>query len=191
MSLEGKEALLSSNTDEWETPLDFYERLNDQFDFTLDPCCTSKNQKCALGYGLDKGKIIKSGEMVHASFNGLDADWTGERVYVNPPYSNCGAWVSKCYYESKRGVTSVMLLPATKTDQAWWHDVVIPRASEVRFIRGRLKFGGRVKVRGQPKGLPKEQYKYEYGWESAPFASVVVIFRPNDNDWSVRTMKNR
>ena len=52
------------------------------------------------------------------------------------------------------GATVVMLLPA-RTDTRWFHDYIYGKA-EVRFIRGRLKFGGSK--------------------NSAPFPSMVVIF---------------
>lgn len=102
----------------------------------------------------------------HVRYVAKDTDaltiaWTGERVFCNPPYGlNLGAWVGKGLEEaSDRGALVVMLLPA-RTDVSWFHDIVLPHA-EIRFIRGRLGYrrGGAASGR-------------------APFASMVVIFRP-------------
>lgn len=87
---------------------------------------------------------------------GLDRNW-GPVTYVNPPYGReTVSWVKKAVHESKRGKTIIMLLPA-RTDLAWFHDWILPFASDVRFIRGRLRFEG---------------YK-----ASAPFPSMLVIFK--------------
>lgn len=77
-------ALLSTGKDDWETPKDFYEKLDDEFHFTLDPCCTHENAKCKKHYTKDD--------------DGLSRDWSGEIVFCNPPYSKNGnqdAWVKK------------------------------------------------------------------------------------------------
>lgn len=130
----------SSKTDLWSTPQDFYDQLNTEFGFTLDPCATNENHKC------DKYFTIAD--------DGLSKDWSNERVFMNPPYGRAiGNWVEKAM-ESKTLV--VCLLPA-RTDTRWWHNYVIRGGAEVRFIKGRLKFGGSK--------------------NSAPFPSAVVIFR--------------
>ena len=69
-----------------------------------------------------------------------------------------GKWVEKAYYSSFKGTTTVMLLPA-RTDTRWFHDYINEKA-EIRFIKGRLKFGNSN--------------------NNAPFPSMVVIFRPNN-----------
>ena len=80
----------------------------------------------------------------------------GELVFCNPPYSQIAKWVQKCYEESiKPGTVVVLLIPA-RTDTKYFHDYILHR-SEIRFIKGRLKFGG--------------------GKYNAPFPSMVVIFR--------------
>lgn len=130
----------SSETDLWSTPQDFFERLDDEFHFTLDPCATIDNAKCQRFFTVED--------------DGLAQNWDGERVFMNPPYGRgIGAWVKKAY-ESKALV--VCLLPA-RTDTRWWHDYVIGGGAEVRFIKGRLKFGKAI--------------------YNAPFPSAVVIFR--------------
>lgn len=135
-------ALFTSNSDEWETPSGIFNSLNDEFRFDLDPCSTEENHKCDEHYTLQD--------------NGLEKNWGGRRVFCNPPYSRIADWVRKCYEESKKpGTLCVMLIPA-RTDTKYFHDYILHR-SEIRFIRGRLKFG-------ESKN-------------SAPFPSMVVIFR--------------
>lgn len=41
-----KELMFSSATDEWYTPMDFFEQLDEEFHFNLDPCATEENHKC-------------------------------------------------------------------------------------------------------------------------------------------------
>jgi site-specific DNA-methyltransferase (adenine-specific) len=115
----------SSKSNEWETPKDFYNKLNNEFDFTLDPCCTKQTAKCKKYY------TIKD--------NGLIQDWSNERVFMNPPYGReIGKWIKKAYNESIKGALVVCLIPA-RTDTRYWWDFIFPYA-EIRFIKGRLKF---------------------------------------------------
>jgi site-specific DNA-methyltransferase (adenine-specific) len=88
--------------------------------------------------------------------NGLEKDWSGNRVFCNPPYSNISTWVEKCYREGCKDNTLVVMLIPARTDTRYFHDYILHRA-EVRFVRGRLKFGD--------------------GKNSAPFPSMLVIFR--------------
>jgi site-specific DNA-methyltransferase (adenine-specific) len=134
--------LVSSNTVEWSTPQDFYDKLNEEFHFTLDPCCTDENAKCEKHYTKEQ--------------DGLSQDWTGEVVYCNPPYGrDMPKWIQKCYEHYMGGGTAVMLIPA-RTDTRAFHEWIYGKA-EVRFLRGRLKFGGSK--------------------NSAPFPSMLVVYR--------------
>lgn len=134
----------SSATDLWATPQDFFDKLNTEFGFTLDVCANKDNAKCA--------------DYFTAEQDGLAQDWRGV-CWMNPPYGRgIGAWMRKAHEASKAGATVVCLVPA-RTDTAWWWDYAIK--GEIRFIRGRLKFGGQK--------------------ANAPFPSAVVIFRA-DND---------
>ena len=133
--------VFSSTTDLWATPQDFFDELNEEFEFTLDPCATPDNAKCAKFFTKEQ--------------DGLKQDWTGERVFCNPPYGRAiGAWVKKCHDEAQKGTLVVMLIPAC-TDTSYFHDYIYHKA-EIRFIRGRLKFGGAS--------------------QGAPFPSMVVIY---------------
>lgn len=119
------EVLFSSKRTEWETPLDLFEELNKEFNFTLDPCATSKTAKCAKYFTEEE--------------DGLVQDWSNEIVYVNPPYgTEVIKWVKKSLDEAKKGATVVMLLPA-RTDTRWFHWYIYNKA-EIRFIMGRIKF---------------------------------------------------
>lgn len=72
----------SSKTPEWATPQDFFDELNREFKFTLDPCATKKNAKCKKFY-TEKD-------------DGLSKSWKGERVFMNPPYGRpIAGWVKK------------------------------------------------------------------------------------------------
>jgi len=130
----------SSNTVEWYTPHDLYAQLDSEFNFTLDPCATNENHKCSKWYTKQE--------------NGLMQQWDGERVFMNPPYGReIGQWVKKA--SEARGGVVVCLLPA-RTDTKYFHEYIYNKA-EIRFIRGRLKFGGSK--------------------TSAPFPSMIVVFK--------------
>jgi len=114
--------MIQSN--EWETPPGLFAELDMQFHFTLDPCATSKNAKCAKYYTRED--------------DGLSKSWAGEVVFMNPPYGReIGKWIKKAYEE--KDATVVCLIPA-RTDTAYWHDYCM--RGEVAFIRGRLHFVG-------------------------------------------------
>ena len=136
--------MFSSATDNWSTPQDFFDKLNDEFHFTLDVCADENNHKCEHYYTKE--------------IDGLSRPWIGT-VWCNPPYGRkIGEWVRRAYISSQIGsATVVMLLPA-RTDTRWFHDYIYNKSNtEIRFIKGRLKFGGCK--------------------NSAPFPSMVVIFR--------------
>lgn len=137
------QVMFSSVTDEWATPKDFFDTLNEEFDFTLDPCATTDNAKCDKFYTKEQ--------------DGLKQDWSGERVFCNPPYGKViGDWVKKCSEEAKKPNTTVVALIPARTDTRYFHEYIYHKAKEIRFIKGRLKFGGCK--------------------NSAPFPSMVVVF---------------
>ena len=88
---------------------------------------------------------------------GLEQDWTiYDSVFVNPPYGRkIGLWIEKSFQTSCCGTIVVCLLPA-RTDTQWFHDYIYGKA-EIRFLKGRLKFSNSK--------------------NSAPFPSMVVVFR--------------
>lgn len=125
-----------------------FARFNDRFAFTLDVAAAPHNAKCARYFTRET--------------NGLAQPWAGARVWCNPPYSDCRAWVTKAWDEwclplVKRPELIVMLLPANRVEQAWWQDLVEPRRDRagsplrVEFLRGRMRFDRPNAVIG-PKG---------------------------------------
>ena len=139
MDIREFQELLGDMLDELPEP--FFDELNQEFGFTLDACAVPDNAKCERYYTPEQ--------------DGLSQPWDGV-VWCNPPYGReVGKWVRRGLMASENGATVVMLLPA-RTDTKWFHDYIYGRA-EIRFIRGRLKFGG---------------------GNSAPFPSMVVVFSP-------------
>ena len=126
----------SSASDRWATPRAVYAALDREFSFNFDPCPLDGD-----GDGLAP----------------LFSDWSGKRVFCNPPYGpGIGEWL-------KRGLeadVAVYLIPA-RTDTRWFHEICLPHAKEIRFVKGRLKFGDAK--------------------NSAPFPSMVVVFCGNRN----------
>jgi len=142
----------TSSDDTWTTPRNFYDRLNEEFSFSLDAAAMKSSALCDNWFGPD-----------HDDSNLTDAfvmDWSqyapSKTVWLNPPYGrSIKNWLNKANYEAtKRGLTVVCLVPA-RTDTKWWHDYCIQH--EVRFIKGRLKFGNQK--------------------NSAPFPSAVVVMK--------------
>jgi site-specific DNA-methyltransferase (adenine-specific) len=134
--------MMTSNTPEWATPQNFFDELNKEFEFTFDVCATKENAKCPNYYTKEQ--------------DGLSQCWDYETIWCNPPYGReIGKWVKKAS-EAVGGVV-VMLLPA-RTDTRYFHQYIYKEPNvEIRFIKGRLKFGD--------------------GKNSAPFPSMVVVFR--------------
>jgi len=128
--------MFKSANDNWKTPKDVYDKLNQEFNFNFDPCPLNENPE----------------------FDGLAIGW-GSSTFVNPPYSKIKDWCKKAFEEWKKGKTIVMLIPS-RTDTRYWHEYIM-KATEIRFIKGRLKFGDSK--------------------NSAPFPSAVIVFRTSYN----------
>jgi phage N-6-adenine-methyltransferase len=149
-------AVFSSASDDWPTPQAFFDARHAEFGFVVDACASSTNRKAGVYYGLDHADPDRR--------DGLAGDWAadaarlGGAIWLNPPYGRAmGAWMAKAAAAAAAGATVVALVPA-RTDTAWFHDHVLACGAEVRHVRGRLKFGEAT--------------------SSAPFASLVVVFRP-------------
>lgn len=120
-------------TDDRATPWKWFNELNTRFRFTLDAAATAANAKCARFF--DK------------QADGLRQPWAGERVWCNPPYSDLAAWVQKAWAEDQRGSELIVLLvPANRTEQAWWQDHIEPHRDRedsplrTEFLRHRRRF---------------------------------------------------
>jgi phage N-6-adenine-methyltransferase len=158
----------SSKTDDWATPQDLFDRLSAEFGpFAVDVCASEENAKCLNFISKDAVVIQEAGSAgcspgLYAG-DGLSATWhLFRRCWMNPPYGchngGIGAWVKKAYEESQKGCLVCCLLPA-RTDTKWFHDYCLPHG-HIRFLRGRVKFGGAK--------------------HGAPFPSMVVVFRSGE-----------
>jgi phage N-6-adenine-methyltransferase len=137
-------------THDWETPRELFDSLNTEFSFVLDAAASDDNALCKRYYT----------RVTNALWFNWEAE--GGAVFCNPPYGQeIARWVQKCFEQSQRGMTVVMLIPS-RTDTRYWHSFVM-RAAEIRFIRQRLRFGG----------------ESDCG-NTAPFPSAVVVFRPGE-----------
>jgi len=127
MNKQTQQTMFSSKTPEWETPQSFFEKLDERWSFTLDPCSTEKTAKCKTFF-TEKD-------------NGLEMDWKGHRAFVNPPYGrSIRLWVEKAYREALKQDTVVVCLLPARTDTRWFHDYCM-KAQVIKFVKGRLKFG--------------------------------------------------
>jgi site-specific DNA-methyltransferase (adenine-specific) len=126
--------LFSSSKQDWRTPKEYFDGLNAEFHFNHDPC------------------------PAHPLIDGLLTEW-GKTSFVNPPYNEISKWAKKAFEEHQKGKTVVMLIPS-RTDTKWWHAYCM-KATEIRFIKGRLKFEGA---------------KF-----NAPFPSCLIIFKESTN----------
>lgn len=134
-------SLRLSDNDQWATPQEVFDALDREFHFTLDVCADAGNHKCERYFTKE--------------VDGLTQDWTGNRAWMNPPYGReIGKWVKKAADSAEEFSTIVVGLLPNRTDTNWWQDVM--RATEVRFVKGRLKFGS--------------------GEAGAPFGSVIVVW---------------
>ena len=130
--MKNKVACFSSGRDDWKTPKALYKSLNEEFAFDFDPCPQ------------------------YPPFDGLHIDDWGQRNFINPPFGNWQRWIEKGFEEFQKGKLCVFLL-ASRTDTKMFHEIILPYATEIRFIKGRLRFDDR---------------------NPAPFPSMVVIFNP-------------
>jgi phage N-6-adenine-methyltransferase len=149
--------MFSSASDEWATPQDLFDELHREFRFGVDLAASVANTKCEVFYSKESSALVSDWQT---------AVFGGAAGFCNPPYSRLlqGAFIGKAAQERRRGFLTVMLLPArtdTKSFHAHIYDASTWQARpgvEIRFLPGRLKFGGAV--------------------NSAPFPSMVVVFRP-------------
>jgi phage N-6-adenine-methyltransferase len=154
-----KDVMFGRATDEWRTPQATFDALNAEFGFDVDAAATAENTWLPMWFGLD---AVPGGFF----YDALAIDWSeyGRTFWLNPPYSKCREFIAKAAEEARKGLTVVCLVPS-RTDTRYWHEHVWnvetnqPREGvEIRFLKGRLKFGNST--------------------NSAPFPSVVIIFRP-------------
>lgn len=112
--------------DDWATPPELYNSLNEEFGFDFDPCPYNHSME----------------------WDGLNIEW-GKSNFINPPYSLKlkEQFVKKAIEESSKGKLCVMLLPVS-TSSRLFHEHILPVANEIRFIKGRVRFKG-VNTKGE------------------------------------------
>lgn len=144
------------DVDDRALPADDFAVLHERFKFTVDAAAAPHNAKLPRFYSAEN--------------SGLEASWEGESVYCNPPFSDIAPWVRKAWSETKARV--VMLLPANRTEQGWWHDLVEPNRDRpgsrlrLEFIRGRLRFMKPGEATMRPNNRP-------------PFGCCLLIWEPD------------
>lgn len=143
--MNGDSVCFSRKSDEWETPQNLFDQLTEEFHFTFDAAANRENTKCGASYADNIGDALSIDWRIHSQ---------GGAIWLNPPYSQVGLFIEKAYREFQSGALVICLIPA-RTDTKWWHNFVM-KATEIRFIKGRLKFGSSK--------------------NSAPFPSAIVLF---------------
>lgn len=136
MSKFSKDRFESIRSD-WTTPEDLFRAIDAEFHFTLDAAASAENTKTVRFF--------------NKTTDAMRQTWAPHRVWLNPPYGEgypLKKWVEKAHSEAKNGAMVVMLIPA-RTNTNWFHDYCLADG-EVRFIRGRPKFGGAVHGLPQP-----------------------------------------
>lgn len=126
--------------DDRATPPDLFRWLDDRHHFTVDVAASAANAKCPRYFTRDT--------------DGLAQSWAGESVWCNPPFSGIKPWVQKAWAEHRTALGIVMLLPANRTEQRWWHQLVEPYrdqpggALRCTFLAGRIRFmrPGRTRI---------------------------------------------
>ncbi len=118
----------SSARQDHSTPWPFFNRLNDEFGFTLDVCAQPHNAKCE--------------HHLTPEADGLTRDWVGV-CWCNPPYGrDIGKWVYRAAWQSSWNSSTVVCLLPARTDTRWFHEHVMGVAHEVRLVKGRIVFEG-------------------------------------------------
>lgn len=131
--------------DDRATPVEWFAEMHGRWAFTLDAAASAENAKLPHYLTIED--------------NGLEQSWAGERVWCNPPFSNLSAWAQKAWKETATAPLIVLLVPANRTEQAWWQNYIEPfrdRAGSwlrVEFVRTRRRFiaAGRAKVQANER----------------------------------------
>lgn len=119
---------------DWQTPGWLFERLDKRYGFTVDAAATKRTAKLPRYWT--------------PTDDGLVQPWEGERVFCNPPFGSIGPWVRKA---AESAAFSVLIVPV-RTETPWWCEWVLPHASEIVFVRGRLHFDPPPGLRIGPGG---------------------------------------
>ena len=143
-------AALTSDREDWRTPVDLFAALHREFAFTVDAAASERNALLPRFWTRESDAFLQ--------------DWRGERVFCNPPYGrDSGRWIAKFAAAAQGGAQIVVALLPARTDTRAFHDHLYQKPGvELRFLRGRLRFGH------PDTGVPMNP---------APFPSMVAILR--------------
>lgn len=148
----------SDEVDDRTTTPEVFDPINARLGpFSIDVAASARNARCARFYD----RVT----------DGLAQPWAGERVWCNPPYSSIRPWVAKAWLEHRQALAIAMLLPANRTEQTWWQDLVEPyrdrpgSALSVEFLSGRLRFISAGSIDVGPNERP-------------PFGCCLLVWRP-------------
>jgi phage N-6-adenine-methyltransferase len=145
------------DVDDRTTHPSLFDPLHARFGFTLDVAAATHNARVPRFFSIEE--------------DGLAQSWAGEVVWCNPPYSNIRPWIEKAWLESNRARGIVMLLPANRTEQGWWQELIEPFRDRdwrlrTEFIRGRQRF-----IQAGRDGVGPN--------ERPPFGVVLLIWLPS------------
>jgi phage N-6-adenine-methyltransferase len=144
------EAIKLSNSDNWRTPQWLFDQLNQEFNFQIDLCADKANAKLPIFYSLENNALDENNQWNKTSF-------------ANVPYSYAKPFLIKAYEQSRKHNVTIVILLRVDTSNNWWFDHVVKKASETRFIVGRLRFWD-------------EQNKPHY---SAKWANAILVYGPD------------
>lgn len=131
--------MTESPRDCWRTPKALFDKLHQEFDFTVDGAADDTNHLLPVYCSADGVSLLDTYP---------PAD---ERVFVNPPFSRCADFTR---WAAMQQCLVVMLLPGHRHEQAWWHDYVLPFADQIRFIRGRVAYNPPPGVESSSASFP-------------------------------------
>lgn len=157
----------TSKSQTWNTPPDFFEKLNKVWKFEVDTACLEESALCS--------------EYFTPETDGLGSSWNRKTCFNNPPYDNIKTWIKKCYDEYALGATVVQLIPS-RTDTKAFHEYAFEYATAICFIKGRLKFDN--------PSLPSWTDDNSHKKSPAPFPSCLIIFDDNLTDEKMKVLKH-
>lgn len=157
----------TSKSQTWNTPKDFFDKLNAVWNFEIDTACLEESALCK--------------EYFTPETDGLNSSWQNKVCWNNPPYNDIKTWTTKCYTEYMSGATVVQLIPS-RTDTKAFHDYAFKYSTCICFIKGRLKFDN--------PSLPSWSGDDTHKKSNAPFPSCLVIFDDNLNSKKLKVLKS-
>ena len=152
--------------DEWGTPQELFDELDETFHFTLDPCASAT-------------RILKSNcrmLSVTSETDGLSISWKNHSVFVNPPYSgkSLRRWVEKCHEERHSASNLILLVPSRIIGTSYFQELLLPWVALLMYVKGRIQF---IPLAGQPKG-------------SNPQSSIICIMQSSEEEMDLTSIQS-